>query len=602
MAAADVTAVMAAFAVAVRHTVHLSPGIRGVLSLLVTVEHIVLLAGFAAIIPLVFRAASLYDAGRVRRWRDELVRVLVGTTALAAIVCLFIATSRSTALDRSALIYFWAAGSAAAVATRTARAVFTRSRRCRVLIVGSGPRALRICRELSADPLTSYQVIGFVDTYSATHSAFMARRTLGPLDQLESILVHEHVDEVHVGLPVRSQYAEIEETVRVCERVGVKAMYGADLFELPLARSRVLAPTPRIALQVVTEDGLPIAFKRAIDIAGAVAALALFGPLMLATAGAVAATSGRPVLYAQERYGLNRRRFRMFKFRTMVTNAEQLQAALEARNEAEGPVFKIARDPRVTPLGRFLRRTSIDELPQLFNVLRGDMSLVGPRPLPLRDVARFTRPPTCGASACAPASPACGRSAGAAASASTNGSRSICATSTGGRSRSTSASSCAPFPRVLRGTGAQLSGASTERDDHDPNLTPQNRGHRRRWLHRPSPRHAPEAPGRLGARRRPEDIRSTRRPTPTSSWCSTCAGGRPASRRRAASTRSTRSPPTWAGWASSRNHHAEILHNNMLISTHTLEAARQNGVKRYLYTSSACVYPEYRQTDATSSR
>jgi lipopolysaccharide/colanic/teichoic acid biosynthesis glycosyltransferase len=81
----------------------------------------------------------------------------------------------------------------------------------------------------------------------------------------------------------------------------------------------------------------------------------------------------------------------MLKFRTMVTNAEQLQAGLEARNEAEGPVFKIARDPRVTPLGWWLRRTSIDELPQLFNVLRGDMSLIGPRPLPLRDVSRFTR-------------------------------------------------------------------------------------------------------------------------------------------------------------------------------------------------------------------
>jgi lipopolysaccharide/colanic/teichoic acid biosynthesis glycosyltransferase len=102
-------------------------------------------------------------------------------------------------------------------------------------------------------------------------------------------------------------------------------------------------------------------------------------------------TSEGPVLFAQERYGLNRRRFRMWKFRTMVADADRLQEQLEARNEAEGPVFKIARDPRVTRLGHFLRRTSIDELPQLFNVLTGEMSLVGPRPLPLRDVSRFTR-------------------------------------------------------------------------------------------------------------------------------------------------------------------------------------------------------------------
>jgi lipopolysaccharide/colanic/teichoic acid biosynthesis glycosyltransferase len=114
-------------------------------------------------------------------------------------------------------------------------------------------------------------------------------------------------------------------------------------------------------------------------------------PIMLAAAVAIRLTSDGPAIYAQERYGHNRRRFRMFKFRTMVQDAEQLQASLESQNEASGPVFKIADDPRITPLGRFLRRTSIDELPQLFNVLRGDMSLVGPRPLPLRDVDRFTR-------------------------------------------------------------------------------------------------------------------------------------------------------------------------------------------------------------------
>ena len=99
---------------------------------------------------------------------------------------------------------------------------------------------------------------------------------------------------------------------------------------------------------------------------------------------------GRPILFLQERVGHHGRRFRMFKFRTMVVNAEALQAQLEDKNEAQGPVFKIKNDPRITSIGRFLRKTSIDELPQLFNVLRGDMSLVGPRPLPERDVARFS--------------------------------------------------------------------------------------------------------------------------------------------------------------------------------------------------------------------
>jgi lipopolysaccharide/colanic/teichoic acid biosynthesis glycosyltransferase len=110
---------------------------------------------------------------------------------------------------------------------------------------------------------------------------------------------------------------------------------------------------------------------------------------MIAAAIAVHLSSGGPILFVQTRYGRNRKRFPMFKFRSMVIDAEQRQAELETMNEAQGPVFKLKSDPRVTRVGTFLRRTSIDELPQLFNVLRGEMSLVGPRPLPLRDVSRF---------------------------------------------------------------------------------------------------------------------------------------------------------------------------------------------------------------------
>jgi len=129
--------------------------------------------------------------------------------------------------------------------------------------------------------------------------------------------------------------------------------------------------------------------KRCIDIAGAVSGLIVLGPLMLAIAALIRLTSSGPALFTQERYGFNKRRFRMYKFRTMVTNAEELQAKLESQNEAQGPVFKIRNDPRITPIGRILRKTSLDELPQFLNVLRGQMSLVGPRPLPKRDVARF---------------------------------------------------------------------------------------------------------------------------------------------------------------------------------------------------------------------
>jgi lipopolysaccharide/colanic/teichoic acid biosynthesis glycosyltransferase len=118
--------------------------------------------------------------------------------------------------------------------------------------------------------------------------------------------------------------------------------------------------------------------------------LILLSPVLLVAAVAIKLSSPGPVIFTQERYGLNRRRFRMYKLRTMVADAEALQAGLEDQNEASGPVFKIRADPRITPVGRILRRTSLDEVPQLLNVLRGEMSLVGPRPLPARDVDRFT--------------------------------------------------------------------------------------------------------------------------------------------------------------------------------------------------------------------
>ena len=129
--------------------------------------------------------------------------------------------------------------------------------------------------------------------------------------------------------------------------------------------------------------------KRAIDILGAGTALMLLSPLMLVVAVAVKVTSPGPVLFGQLRYGRGRRIFRMHKFRTMVEDAEARQSEVESLNEKEGPIFKIHRDPRTTWLGSILRHTSIDELPQLWNVLRGDMSLVGPRPMSLRDVRRF---------------------------------------------------------------------------------------------------------------------------------------------------------------------------------------------------------------------
>jgi exopolysaccharide biosynthesis polyprenyl glycosylphosphotransferase len=209
---------------------------------------------------------------------------------------------------------------------------------------------------------------------------------------LEKILLRQGVDEVLVALPLRFCYADIQETFDVCARVGVPATYIDDVFATPIESSagcEFVPGSPLLRLRVAPEDRR-LLIKRAIDLTGAALGVILLSPLLLLTALAIKLTSHGPVIFRQRRYGLNRRLFTIYKFRTMVCDAEKQQDALEAHNEADGPVFKIREDPRMTVVGRVLRRTSIDELPQLFNVILGNMSLVGPRPLPMRDVERFS--------------------------------------------------------------------------------------------------------------------------------------------------------------------------------------------------------------------
>jgi exopolysaccharide biosynthesis polyprenyl glycosylphosphotransferase len=239
-----------------------------------------------------------------------------------------------------------------------------------------------------------YEIVGFVDdAKSGREPHAHATPTVGNLDELEQILMREVIDEVVIALPVKSCYQEIQYAISVCERAGVQAKYGAHMFESTVASPRYNAEGDWafVAMHVVP-DGYRLAIKRAIDIIGAAVGLIVLAPILLIVAIAVKITSPGPIIYAQDRCGHNKRPLRMYKFRSMLVGADQLQSTLEELNEASGPVFKIRHDPRITPVGRLLRKSSLDELPQLWNVLRGDMSLVGPRPLPWRDVRRIVRP------------------------------------------------------------------------------------------------------------------------------------------------------------------------------------------------------------------
>jgi exopolysaccharide biosynthesis polyprenyl glycosylphosphotransferase len=211
------------------------------------------------------------------------------------------------------------------------------------------------------------------------------------LHRLAVLLESRPIDEVFIGLPLDGSQPLIRPIIALCEEQGITVRVVAHLAALDWGRASMdtLGEQPVITISSGPPDTLRLVAKRMMDVVGATLGLILLSPLILAVALAVKLDSSGPIFFVQERVGLNRRRFPAYKFRTMVVGAEQLQSDLEHLNEAEGPVFKIQEDPRVTKLGRWLRRLSLDEVPQLLNVLLGDMSLVGPRPLPVRDVNRI---------------------------------------------------------------------------------------------------------------------------------------------------------------------------------------------------------------------
>jgi exopolysaccharide biosynthesis polyprenyl glycosylphosphotransferase len=261
-----------------------------------------------------------------------------------------------------------------------------------VVICGTGPLARIQALDLPSNRQYRYQLLGFVDDEPHEGVEMMGPVLCGVRD-LERLLMHRPVDEVIIGLPLKSHFGEVEEIVRICGRAGVQIQYSLDLFNTEIAKKQkvVMDRTNRVVMEMVHLDQR-VLVKDAVDRTLAAIGLFFLWPVFLAIAVAIKASSPGPVFFVQQRFGLNKRRFGMIKFRSMVIDAEAKQAALEHLNENAGPTFKIKRDPRITRVGAFIRSTSLDELPQLLNVIKGEMSLIGPRPLPTRDVERFSEP------------------------------------------------------------------------------------------------------------------------------------------------------------------------------------------------------------------
>jgi len=260
------------------------------------------------------------------------------------------------------------------------------------LLVGTSDRSIELARKLESRLDLGYRIVGFASDDVAQPPALAGSgyRVVCGLRDIREFLRHHVVDEVLITLPEWSSFSAIVEIETACDQQGVIVRRLAQAAESSCRQVNQLEGEVLLRKGKDSLDSWGAAVKRCFDVVGAATLLICCSPLLIAAALAIKLTSPGTVLFTQERVGLHKRTFRMYKFRTMVPDAEKRQAELAGLNEAAGPVFKIRNDPRVTPIGRLLRKTSVDEIPQLLNVIKGDMSLVGPRPLPLRDYAGFS--------------------------------------------------------------------------------------------------------------------------------------------------------------------------------------------------------------------
>lgn len=252
----------------------------------------------------------------------------------------------------------------------------------RVLLVGAGDVGRMVMRTFMARPELGYQVIGFLDDNVAKGQTDIGPfKALGPVENCQEVLEQHTIDKVIICLPWQS-HRMIQRLLRTCEHHQIRAQIVPDFFQLTKNQIQVeeLNGIPLLGPRELSIRGWNLVLKRAADLVVTSLCGLLILPLTIVIALAVRLDSAGPIIYTQTRIGKQGKPFVCYKFRSMVSDADELRGALATRNEATGPLFKVRNDPRQTRVGRFLRRYSLDELPQFYNVLRGEMSLVGPRP------------------------------------------------------------------------------------------------------------------------------------------------------------------------------------------------------------------------------
>ncbi|MGO8987298.1 MAG: sugar transferase [bacterium] len=369
------------------------------LSMRVKIQNFALFLGFLIAWHIIFSLFGLYHSRRFSTRLNEAIDVIRASSIGAFLIYAASILLKVGLVTPVFIAVFWIGSSGITILSRlvlryTLEWARLRGRNLRhMLLVGTNPRAVEFAKKIEKKPELGYRLIGFVDDEYAENGEFKKSgyALVAGFNDFSAFLRDHVVDEVVMSLPMKSFYDQASRIIALCEEQGVIVRFLSNIFNLKLGQLEQDQFDDDSFITVTTGSikGIPAMIKRAMDLSASLILLSIVAPFFLVIALLIKLTSPGPIFFVQERIGLNKRRFRLHKFRTMVPGAEKKLAELEDLNELSGPVFKIKNDPRITRIGKFLRKTSVDELPQLINVLKGDMSLVGPRPLPVRDYDGF---------------------------------------------------------------------------------------------------------------------------------------------------------------------------------------------------------------------
>jgi len=346
---------------------------------------------------IVAKALGLYRL-TIKRSGWEKLGIVVASASLLGLFLGFLSFALKLVMSRPLIALFVFYQAAFLCGARAAVALHGRSRshpsrvRRNILIVGTSPKAHEMGELISRYSDWGLRILGYVEVGPAGNGA-VTRDLLGSIADIPTIIEENVVDEIiFVGSEPRDLEG-LDDVLAICKEQGVKTRVAADFFPVKVSHVSMefLENVPIITFSATPDHAFALLVKRLVDIVGSALALVVSSPLMLFIAALVKLTSRGPAIYRQVRCGLYGRRFVLYKFRSMCEGAEDVLWEIKHLNEMDGPVFKMRNDPRVTPLGRILRKSSLDEWPQFWNVLKGDMSLVGPRaPLP-EEVKEYSR-------------------------------------------------------------------------------------------------------------------------------------------------------------------------------------------------------------------